>query len=230
MDGYSEIQFDDFSDMVLDLDGDLATRYIKPPRVREISEQALKYRNAEKLAESLIITPNERYFVLVDGSFIFGDFIEALMVKNDFHAKQMIISTLSLNENNIDSLYNLISGGYVDDLSLIISDYFFSHERNNLVKYIYEQLDIENKFQLAVAGTHCKLCIIETHCGKYIVIDGSANLRSSGNLEQFRIEENKEVYQFNYDFQKAIIDKFKTINKSIRGNALWQLVANDSQE
>jgi len=38
------------------------------------------------------------------------------------------------------------------------------------------------------------------------------------------IEENEELYDFNQDYQNAIIDKYSTINKEIRGENLWQVV------
>ena len=53
---------------------------------------------------------------------------------------------------------------------------------------------------------------------------GSANLRSSDNIEQFSIEHNDELYDFNYTFHKNILENFKTINKSLRGKKLWQKV------
>lgn len=200
------------------------TRYIKPPKCKEISEHLLKYSNAEHLAKDIKISKKDRYFVIVNGSFIFGDFIEALVVLNNYHIKKMTISTLSMSENNVDSLANLLNGNFIDELNLIISDYFFSHERNNLVKYIYEELDKNNKFQLAVASTHCKLCLFETHCGKHVLIHGSANLRSSSNIEQFIVEENESLYNFNDNYQREIINIYKTINKSLRGDTLWQAV------
>lgn len=225
-----DINTDDFSDIEIDIDQDFETRIIKPAKTKEIAEKNLKYSDANKLAKKTKIDKGVRYFVVVNGSFYFGDFIEALIVENNYHVKKMTISTLSLCQNNIDSLRNLIVGNYVDELNLIISDYFFSHERQGLIPYIYETLDIDNKFQLSVAGTHCKICIIETHCGKKIVIHGSANLRSSGNIEQIVIEENEELFNFNNEYQDRIIEKYKTINKSIRGKQLWQQVATDQVE
>jgi len=221
------------------IDKKLSSRYITPPRAIEIDERYLKYSNAEKLAEDIIITENSRHFVIIDGSFIFGDFIEALIVKNNYLVKKMVISTLSMSENNVDSLRNLFDGNYLESLDLIVSDYFFAHEKGNLVPYIYEQLDIDNCFQLAAAGTHCKLCIFETECGKFICIHGSANLRSSSNIEQFIVEESKTLYDFTFEFQKSIVDTYNTINhkstsfyrnKSLRNKKLWQAVATDLNE
>lgn len=89
---------------------------------------------------------------------------------------------------------------------------------------MYEILDTANKFQLAVAGTHCKLTLIETHCGMKITIHGSANLRSSGNLEHICIEENEAMFDFNHEIHASIIEKYKTINKAIRHDNLWDAV------
>lgn len=228
-----ELEFEfneDFADFEIDLDTDFETRYLKPPKTKELSEKRLKYSDAKKLAKKVKIDTDTRYFVIVNGSFFFGDFIEALIVEKNWHVKKMTISTLSMCQNNIDSLSNLLKGDYVDELNVIISDYFFSHERKGLIPYMYEILDKEDKFQLAVAGTHCKICMFETHCGKKVVMHGSANLRSSGNIEQVTIEESKALYDFNEEYQDRIISHFKTIDKSIRGKELWHQVAQAQEE
>ena len=93
-----------------------------------------------------------------------------------------------------------------------------------LIPYIYSNLDIDNKFQLAVAGVHTKTCQILTEDGRKIVIHGSANLRSSANVEQITIEENEQLYDFYEEFYSKIIDEYSTIRKPIRGNKLWNVV------
>jgi hypothetical protein len=44
------------------------------------------------------------------------------------------------------------------------------------------------------------MCIFETYCGMKIVIHGSANLRSSDNIEQIDIEENEELFNYSDEF------------------------------
>ncbi len=198
-------------------------RYMKP-KLQAVNQDLIMYENAERLARELTLNKNERANVIVSGSFIFGDFIEAYIVHHNALVPKMTINTLSLSQNNVDSLHNLIEGDYVQELNLIISDYFYSHERRILIPYIYENLDIDNKFQLAVAGTHMKTCHFETEGGRKIVIHGSANLRSSANIEQFTIEENKELYNFYDDVCGKIIDQYKTINKPIRVSKLWKTI------
>jgi hypothetical protein len=205
------------------------SRYFLPPKQKDIPEKLLKYRFAEDLASTLVPEKGMRAFVILDGSFIAGDFFEAWLVKHNLHIKKMTVSTLSMSENNVDSFANLLNAGYVDALDLIVSDYFFSHERGNLVPYIYKQLDKDNRFQLAAASTHCKLCLMETHNGSKVVVHGSANLRSSSNIEHICIEESPELYDFLLSTQVGIIDKYKTINKSVRYTDAWDAIDRKKQ-
>lgn len=199
-------------------------RYIKPPKTKNIAYKRLKYAYAEQLVDDIDFKSLDRVYCIVAGSFVFSDFIEAFVVKNNILVEEMIISTLSYSQHSIDGLQNLINGDYVKKLYLIVSDYFFAHERNKLIKNTYEQLDVDDKFQLAAAGTHCKTYQFKTSGGKHIIIHGSINLRSSSNIEQFVIEDNKELYDFNKEYQMRIIEKYKTINKSIRDKNLFNLI------
>jgi hypothetical protein len=216
--------------MKIDLGKKQNSRYFAPKKSKDINEKFLKYKNAELLANDINFNENNRYFVIIDGSFFFGDFIEAFIVKHNIHVKKMTISTLSMNKNNVDSLANLINGNYVDELNLLLSDYFYGHEKHDLIPYIYETLDIDNKFQLSFAGTHCKICIFETVNGRKFVFHGSANLRSSSNIEQIMLEESEGLYDFMDEIQNNILQEYKTINKSLRGNKLWQKVQNQEVE
>lgn len=200
-------------------------RYLNPKPVKEIPEQRLYFKHAKDLAKAIKIKKNQRAHVILSGNFIFGDFIEAFFVEKNIKTKRLIISTLSMSQNNIDSLANLFYGRYIDSLDLVISDYFFAHERNELIPYMLKELDQNNRFQLAVAGCHTKICLFETVVyGLKYVIHGSSNLRSSNCLEQVTIEENPKLYDFYKDFHEKILNEYSIINKSIRGDKLWQVV------
>lgn len=201
------------------------SRYIRP-RIKAVKESRILYEHAVELAKSIDLERGVRYDVVVSGNFIFGDFIEAFLVRNNCKAIRMDITTLSLGQENVDSLRTLITKEYVEKLNLVISSYFYAHELHSLVPYIYEQLDVENRFQMAIAGTHMKTCLIETLGGKKIVLHGSANLRSSGNVEQFTIEENPELYAFYLNISDNILKEYSTIRKEIRGERLFNVVNN----
>lgn len=204
--------------------GEFGTRYIKPVRHAETPDVFIKYQNAAALAKNMSLSPGCWYYGIVDGLFIFGDFVEALLVEHNLKAKYMMVSTLSVNENNIDSLAGMLNNGFVEKLDMILSGYFYSHERYNLVEYAYKELDKENRFQMAICDSHCKIVLIETQCGMKLVIHGSANFRSSDNLEQFHLAENPDLYDFNFEFQQRIIEKYQTIRKTLRRKTLWKTV------
>ena len=184
----------------------------------EWPETLIYYENAAKLAQRLALTPGAGAYVFVNGSFIFGDFIEAFIVHHNYHVKELLIATLSIKQDNIDSLHNLLAGGYVDKLSFVLADYSFSHNRWTLMPYLVEQLGYDGRaedgrFTFAAAGTHCKICLIETHCGRRFVLHGSANLVSSGNIEQFEIEDNPVKYAFNHRYLTALLTRYNVLNR-----------------
>ena len=209
-----EFDFDAFD---IEIDGyeSSASRHVKPPRLKSIPDSKVRYRNAEKLAADMPAIPGMWHIAIIDGSFIAGDFIEAFVKNNNLHCKRISISTLSLNQENVDSLGNLLFDGWCDEMDLIVSDGFWQNYRRDIIPYIYQELDKDNKFQLAVARVHTKVVLIETHCGLKVVIRGSANLRSSQSIEHLEVQESPEVFAFFADFHDGIVCKFKTINKEV---------------
>lgn len=204
-----------------------ATRFIEPHGCEEIDEWRVKYSNAEKLAKDVgACSEGFRAFCILDGKFIFGDFIEALIVQNNWEVEDLTISTLSMSQDNVDSLANLIHGNYVKSLNIIVSHYYFATERHasGLIPYLYDKLYVNNVLQVAVASVHTKIAMIRTACGKKITIHGSANLRTSSNIEQIVIEHTPSLYDWCHDVHAGIIDKHKTINKPVRRTELWSAV------
>jgi len=219
----------DLSGFQLDLDAawlDFTTRYTKPPILKGIPDRLVMVDNAEKLAKDIGIQRGMRVHCIVSGDFIFGDFLEALMTTHGIKAKRLVINTLSCSQHNIDSLAALAKAGYIERLDLLVSVYFYGHNRKGLIPYIYKTLDIpEVDFQLGVSDCHCKTITIETPKGGAIVIHGSANLRSSKCMEQFCIEESRELLEFHNAVSDRILEVYSTINKPIRTAAkTWEAV------
>ena len=230
-----DLDFDeDFAD---DLDFDLndfneveeniETRYLKP-KVATRLKKTLKYKKALEFAEEFNLNKNERLYAIVSGDFIFGDIFEALVQKKKINIKNLYIATLSLSENNVDSLSNVVDMSKIENIKLFLSDYFYSHEKWNLIPYIYEELDKDDRLQVSFSSIHTKIALVETHDGMHYVFHGSANLRSSRNIEQICVEENKELFDFNKEILDEIEKYYFTINKSVRGKKLWQAVVQDT--
>lgn len=217
------MDFDLNLDLDLGVNKALTQRYHKPKPQRPIRAKTIKYDNAETLARDIDIKPDSRFFCLLSGNFIFGDFFEALAVEHNIGYEDLTLSTLSLSQDNVDSLANLLHGGYLKNLNILVSSFFFSHERGKLIPYMYKELDVNNSFQLATARVHTKIALIKTNDGRFITIHGSANLRSSANIEVFTIEEGRELYDFNKSWHDELITEYNTINKKVLNTTeLWQ--------
>lgn len=215
------IEIKDFDPEAFNLNinpGGFGTRHIRPPRGKGVPDSKVKYKNAERLAAEIPATAGMWHISIIDGTFIAGDFIEAFIKKNNLHAKRVSISTLSLSQENIDSLGNLLFDGWADEMDLIVSDGFWQNYRRDIIPYLYAELDKESRFQLAVARVHTKVTLIETHCGLKIVMRGSANLRSSGSIEHLEVQESADIFDFFQDFHNGILEKFSTINKDVSNN------------
>lgn len=234
--------FDLFDDLELDFDlGDFdltgdresersgGSRILTPRIDLDSIRQHATFRRAEEFARAVNLTSGARTFAWVSGGFIFGDLLEALVVERHVWPKEIYISTLSLSQENIDSLRTILECTEVQRLCMLVSGYFYSHEKYNLVPYMYEQLDLGDKTQIAFGNYHGKIITLSTHYGHTITLHGSANLRSSNSIEQVMIEvDARELHEFNAGVISSLCKRFGTINyaaaKVPGKERIWQAV------
>ena len=105
----------------------------------------------------------------------------------------------------------------IERFDLLVSAYWYSHEKYLLLPYLYQQLATDNRFQVAFGAYHCKVITFETHHGHTMTIHGSANMRSSRNIEQVMVEvDNRELHDFNAGAIQGVCTKYGTINHSMK--------------
>jgi hypothetical protein len=180
-----------------------------PVKQKSKPQHLIKYKYAEDFVKNIKIEKNINIFSFVSGRFIYGDFIEAFIVENDFFVDELIISSLSFSQENIDSLFNLFKGEFLNKLRIYVSNYFFGHKCNHkLIKYAFEKFK-NYDFDIVVNRNHTKIALIKTS-GFFIVFSGSANLRSSDCIEQVSIQENEELYNYCLSFYNNIGEEFST--------------------
>ncbi|MBR3318753.1 MAG: hypothetical protein IKG21_13125 [Atopobiaceae bacterium] len=214
------------------IDNELYTR----PRIysNNVTRPVL-YEHAADMVDAMELEDGMRAFAIVSGNFVFGDVLEAWVLEKGIRFKTLTIQTLSMSQENIDSLRRIrnVHGDRLRRLRIALSDYFYSHERKvregrntpALVPYLYRTLDDgDGVLDVAYASVHTKIITFETTDGLKCVVDGSANLRSSRNLEQFRVECDAELFDWIEGFTDRIFDAYSTMGKSVRGGKLWQSV------
>lgn len=199
----------------------LPTGWVRPPRYRAVPSHHVRYDRAADLAREIGpgILAGERFDCLLSGNFIFGDLFEALPDETGEPIDDLTISTLSLGEENIVSLGNMLRHDWIGSLAIVVSDYWWAHNRKN-ADFIAEHLDVDGRFSLAVAGTHTKVALLAMGERK-IVAHGSANFRSSRSVETLTIETNPELYDFHMRWHDAILADYAVTGKTKRAAVLF---------
>jgi hypothetical protein len=210
-------------------DGIETTRYDRP-RVYDNVLGEVSYEHARGFVDGLDLSEGYRAFAFVSGNFVFGDVLEAMVERRKVAPRLMTVQTLSMSEENVDSLRNVVDmmGGRLERLRIVLSVYFWGHEHRpgQLVPYLYERLDVPGlDLDVAFASIHTKIVSAETLAGRHLVMDGSANLRSSRNVEQVRVECDDGLYEYVERFADGVFAAYSTINrdepypKPVRGTA-----------
>jgi hypothetical protein len=213
--------------------------YRKPARQKIVHPRHVSHASARKLARDLFpLPPGERVHVVVPGTFLYGDLVEAVAVEQDVLIEDLWIMTLSMNAANMESLKNLQTGDYVRDMHLMVSDYWYANERgrDGLVSLAYDLLDNDN-FQLSVIRSHGKATLMRTDRGEHYVITGSANLRSTCTIENFTIENDRYLFDWYRGWMAKLEDQFFTVEGnggSIHGRRCarkgdqWQILTQEN--
>ena len=216
----------EYGGIYTDLHGEEGDSILPLPRKRKTS--CVSYRNLESLVRRIDIS--QRTFCTLAGRFSVGDIPEALIVENNLSVDEIWIATLSMSYDNLHSLKNIVDGGYLEpagekNLHIIVSDFFYAHERkrDGLIGEIVWLLG--DHIVLSATRTHQKIMMFRTACGKHIVVHGSANMRSTDNIENICIEDCEELYYFLRGQFSTIENDYGVYKKSRRGDNLFNLIS-----
>lgn len=175
----------------------------------DIKSMFVHYKNAALLVKKLKYIPekNTAIYILLQGNFIFGDFIVQFIVENQIQVKELTIVTLSITRDNIEALDELIIKGYVEKINLVLSEYYMRTEKIKQTKTheLLKKIHSDN-FKIFSTETHQKIVLINTTKNNKLVFHGSANMKGSQNYEQLMIENNEQLYDFNYETFNILTD------------------------
>lgn len=216
--------------MNFDFEFDFSSLDFKKPEdedcreIPKLSYEPVMFDNAVKMADK--ITWGKDYIALTAGSFVFGDFLEALCLKKSIMPDVIYITTLGMNENNIDSLVNIVEYLGCKKINLIISHYFAGVERHNLIPYMEQEFK-GKPINVAVLRSHMKTCVIKSSKGNAVLL-GSANLSSSNNVECFQIIFSEDAVDFMEKRLNNIMQRF-TVLKGLDGAKMnWKANHNNT--
>lgn len=151
----------------------------------------------KRAAELLEILParGEILHCLMLGYFDLLNAVLALLDREGITANHLRIATLCFSIRNVSELAALLDTGQARKIDLLTSDFQRKHDAAILAA-AQQELTIARKQRLAAARSHCKIVLIELEDGRHYVLEGSANLRTSRNQEQFTISQDSELHAF----------------------------------
>jgi hypothetical protein len=141
--------------------------------------------------------PGDCTHAVVRGDFILADIIPLILGSS--RADILAISTLGMSRDNAALLAELRAAGRVGRILLLVSHYFSQVDKTGTFREVVSILGDAVK----VARTHAKVILVSA-APSFFVIEGSANLRSSDNIEQFAIWNDEELLKWHLDWMQEV--------------------------
>ena len=153
----------------------------------------IKPENATALLPHLPAGPGDRTHAVLRGDFVLCDLIPAIIAERG-RCERLHIATLGMSSANADSLLAL----GIPHITILCSLYFAKVDRDTVYREVAAKL--AGRARLIVARNHAKVICLPTCTGDHFVIEGSANLRSSDNIEQITILNDAELLAFHVEW------------------------------
>jgi hypothetical protein len=106
----------------------------------------------------------------------------------------MRIATLSLSSRNVTEMAALLDAGKVQRLDLLCSDFFRKHDKDIFTQLVTEFTSRGQR--VAAARSHCKVVTVALADGRRYTLEGSANLRTNKNAEQFALTQDPALHDW----------------------------------
>lgn len=157
--------------------------------------------NARQILPHLPSEPGDRTHAVLRGDFVLCDLIPAILSERG-RCPALHIATLGLSAANAESLAMMIRQGLIGNLTLLCSQYFREVDKTTTYREVTAKL--QGLAKLVVARNHAKVICLPTATGDHFVIEGSANLRSSDNLEQIAVFNDPDLVSFHREWIDAL--------------------------
>jgi hypothetical protein len=138
----------------------------------------------------------ETVHLLLTGCFDLAHLLTALLDALGSPCQQMRIATLSLSSRNVAELAGWLDSDKVGRLDVLVSHFFWKNDRPIFTALLQEMG--QRGQRVAAARSHCKIITMLLADGRAYAAEGSANLRSNGNVEQLALSRDAALFGF-YD-------------------------------
>ena len=167
-------------------------------RKRAARRMLIKAENARELCAVISeLKPGDQLHAVTPGNFVFCELL--IQLCTTIKPKMLTPATLSLSVGNVDALKIALDDGRIRRLDFLISDYFANV--NKPIMGTMEQAAIRRNWKIGKARNHAKVALFDFG----LVIETSANLRSSDNIEQITAVHDVDLYDFHREWIAKLI-------------------------
>jgi hypothetical protein len=125
--------------------------------------------------------PGESLHAVQSGRYDLANVVDVILERLGT-AAALRIATLSFNRRNVQRMAAWTESRAAQRLTLLCSSFFYEHNPE-LFQEAHQILAPPHR--LAASRNHCKVIAFDFATGDKLVLEGSANLRTNGNREQF---------------------------------------------
>jgi hypothetical protein len=144
--------------------------------------------------------PGESLHALMTGLYDFMTLVGHVITHRPASCAVLRIATLAFSSRNTHEIAQLLDTGAVAKVSLLCRDFFAKHNKAEFAEAVRE---FQARGQaIAAPRCHAKVTCLQFADGAKLVFEGSANLRTNGNIEQFALVNDPELH----DWHAAWID------------------------
>jgi len=119
--------------------------------------------------------------------------------------ESMRLATLSYNGRNLAEMLALLDSGKVKTLALLCSAFFRDHNKELWEETLSEFRDRGQR--AAAARSHCKVVTMAVACGTRYTLEGSANLRTNSNREQFALFRDAALHDWHAGWIDELVSR-----------------------
>ncbi len=151
------------------------------------------YQRIKALPDDLLRLPSPEEIFFLDTENAFNAFTFIVMVAKTQSIKELLASTYSINIRVIESLMELHDNGFIDSITLMVSDSLI--KRNPTTIDLLSAL-VKSRPNIKVVYTwnHSKVSLMRTENNHYVV-EGSGNWSENALIEQYVFVNSQDVFE-----------------------------------
>jgi hypothetical protein len=177
-----------------------------PFRGRALRRRQVMFREAKELLPYLPKAEGEATHAIMSGRYDLMVLLAAILEFFVSGCQSLRIATLSFNDRNTLEMAGLLRSCKVGTLTLLCSSFFKAHNQAEYAAARREAAGFPGRWRLAAARNHCKI-VLADFGKRRLVLEGSANLRTNGNLEQLLIVQDAELFAWHAAWIDELVSK-----------------------